>query len=101
MPIAVKPLRGAQGQQPPSSDNGDAVECKAHGRACAHESIDRSHFGQHMGRVSSLALPLLEPALFFKCSEHSIQQHLLCSPLKQARAKVGQNGKVKAGIGQF
>jgi hypothetical protein len=51
----------------------------------AHESIDRSHFGQHMGRVGSLALPLLEPALFFKDSEQSIQQHLLCSPFKQAR----------------
>src|SRR6266567_1136921 len=36
MPIAVKPLRGAQGQKPPSSDNGYAVECKAHGLADAH-----------------------------------------------------------------
>ncbi len=53
-----------------------------------------------MGRVGSLALPLLEPALFFKDSEHGIQQHLLCSPFKQALAKVGQDGEVKAGISQ-
>jgi len=42
----------------------------------------------------------LPPALFFKDSEHGIQQHLLCSPFKQALAKVGQDGEVKAGISQ-
>ena len=54
-----------------------------------------------MRRVGSLALPLLEPALFFKDSEHGIQHHLLCSPFNQALAKVGQEGKIKAGISQF
>jgi hypothetical protein len=68
MPIAVKPLRVVMGQKPLESSNGQATLRKAHGRASAHEAIDRSHFGQHMGRVSSLALPLLEPALFFKDS---------------------------------
>lgn len=89
------------GKPPLGSCNGEAVEGKAHGLPDAHEAIDGSHFGQHMGRVSSLALSLLEPALFFKDSYHGIQQHLLCSPFKQTLAKVGQNGKVKAGIGQF
>jgi hypothetical protein len=54
-----------------------------------------------MGRVSSLALPLFEPALFFQDSEHSIQQDLFCSPINEAFAKIGQKGKVKAGIGQL
>jgi hypothetical protein len=56
------------GQQPLESSNGETVEGKAHGLADAHEAIDGSYFGQHMGRVSSLALSLLEPTLFFKDS---------------------------------
>jgi hypothetical protein len=66
MSIAVKPLGVTMGQQPLSCDNGYTVECKAHGLAHAHESIDRAHLRQHMSRVGSLALPLLEPTLFFK-----------------------------------
>jgi hypothetical protein len=68
VPIAVKPLQVAMGQKPLESSNGEAVEGKAHGLAHAHEAIECSHFGQHMGGVSSLALALLEPALFFKDS---------------------------------
>jgi hypothetical protein len=61
------------GQKPLSSDNGEAVERKAHSLSHAHESVDRPHFCQHVGRVGSLALPLLESALLFKDSEHGIQ----------------------------
>ena|SRR5581483_1886134 len=101
MPIAVKPLGVAMSQQPLSRDNRQTTLGKAHRLAHTHEAIDRSYFGQHMRRVSSLALPWLEPPLFFKNSEHGIQQHLLCSPVNQALAKVGQDGEIKAGISQF
>src|SRR5215472_18389426 len=101
MAIAVKPLRVTMGQKPVSSDDGQTVECKAHRLPNAQESIDGSHFGQHMCRVGSLALSLFEPAMLFEHRQHGIQQHLFRSSLNQALAKVRQNSKVKARIGQF
>jgi hypothetical protein len=53
---AVNPFGIALGQQPLSSHDGKAIERKAHGLAHTHEPVNRSHFGQHMGRVRSLAL---------------------------------------------
>lgn len=89
------------GKPPLSRHNGQTLECKAHRFANADKSIDRAHFCQHMGRVGSLTLPMFEPPLFFKESKHRIQQELLCPSFNQARAKIRQDGKVKAGIGQF
>lgn len=88
-------------KQPVTSDNGQTIERKAHGFAHAHEAIDGSHFGQHMGRVGALTLAFLEPALFFEHGQHGIQQQLFGLPFKQTLAKVRQDGKVKAGIGQL
>src|SRR4051794_19630125 len=42
----------------------------------------------------------LPPAAFFEQGQHGIEQHLLCFPLYQAHAKVRQNRKVKARVGQ-
>ncbi len=68
------------GQKPLPSDNGQTIKCKVHGLAHAHESIDCTDFGQYMGRVSSLTLMDLEPALLFEHDQHGIQQHLSCFP---------------------
>src|SRR5215471_20346674 len=73
MSIAIHPVSIAMGQKPVPCDNSKTVEHKTHGLSDAHQTIDRTHFGQHMRRVGSLTLSLLEPALFFEDSQHRIQ----------------------------
>lgn len=53
------------GKPPLAGDDGKAARRKAHGFANAHESVNRAHFRQHMGRVGSLALAVASanPAL--------------------------------------
>lgn len=72
MPIAMNPLFLTVLKEPATSNHCQAVERKTHGFTHPHESIDGSHFGQHMGRVAALLVALFKPSMLFEDGEHRV-----------------------------
>jgi hypothetical protein len=74
--IALNPLGWHMGANPLGGDLGEHIQHVDHGLSDAQHTVERADLGSHMGRVSTLPPPSLQPSPFAAPLQEQMQQTL-------------------------
>src|SRR5713101_5035553 len=99
--VALKPVRADPSYQPLRRQGGQIIQDGAERFSDTFQVGERAHPCQYMGRIGALLAPGFEPAPLRAHLQEPIQKQRLRTLIHQTHAKIGQQGEVKAGIGQF
>ncbi len=85
-------------QQPVRHDEGQTVECVAHGRADTLQAIERAHRGQNMGRIAALAAASAQQSVVTELHEQGVEEHFLGAASHQSGTELAEHRGIEAGV---